>query len=71
VTKTIDPVGALAFDLRHAEALLRSLSPLLQPMIDVAVAAALQQHRDEQKQPDEREVLNLTEFCQRNHMGKS
>jgi hypothetical protein len=67
VTKSIDPVGSL--DLRHAEALAGFLAQI-QKMVDAAVAAALLQSRDQQ-QPNEPEVLKLTEFCKRNNMGKS
>jgi hypothetical protein len=69
VTKPIDGASP-AFDLSHAEALLGLLTPLIRPMIDVAVTAALQQSRDEQNS-NEPDVFTLTEFCKRNHMGKS
>lgn len=69
-----DPVGSLttspAIDLRHAEALFGLLAPLLRQLIDVAVAAALQQYCDEQRS-NEPDVLNLTQFCKRNNMGKT
>jgi hypothetical protein len=69
VTKRTDPVGS--FDARHAEALVGVFAPLIRQMIDGAVAAALQQYRDEQRSPLELEVFKLTEFCQRNNMGRS
>jgi hypothetical protein len=69
VTKPITPI---AFDARHAE-----LIVLIDQRIAVTNAAliALFQHMIAEALPkkaeQEQDVLTLTQFCKRNHMGKS